>query len=168
MLYKQLKHTCGWNNHDTMKNNFPEVASAEAMTTRQRLFLRYFTAILIDLVVLNLFAEHWHHVSIDSFTLSLFAAVLLQVLLKLTLVIEGRVADYFNAREGTAARAMRFVSAWFILFLSKFVILGAINFTFGDSVVFSGPVHGVLAFIVVVVIMLAAEEAIVRFYRRLV
>jgi hypothetical protein len=168
MLYKQLKHTCGRNNHGTMKNNFPEVASAEAMTTRQRLFLRYFTAILIDLVVLNLFAEHWHHVTIDSFTLSLFAAVLLQVLLKLTLVIEGRVADYFNAREGTAARAMRFVSAWVILFLSKFVILGAINFTFGDSIVFSGPVHGVLAFIVVVVVMLAAEEAIVRFYRRLV
>ena len=168
MLYKHLKQTCGRNNPGAMKNNFPEVASAEAVTTRQRLFLRYFTAILIDLVVLNLFAEHWHHVTIDSFTLSLFAAVLLQILLKLTLVIEGRVADYFNARQGTAARVMRFVSAWAILFLSKFVILGAIYLMFGDSILFSGPVHGVLAFIVVVVVMLAAEEAIVRFYRRLV
>jgi hypothetical protein len=151
-----------------MKNNFPQVASAEAISTKQRLFLRYFTAILVDLVVLNLFAEHWQYVVIDSFTLSLFAAVLLQVLLKLTLVIESRVADYFNSREGTAARVMRFVSAWAILFLSKFVILGAIYFTFGDSITFRGPVHGVVAFIVVVVVMLAAEEAIVRFYRRLV
>jgi len=151
-----------------MKNNFPEVASAEAMSTKQRLFLRYFTAILIDLVVLNLFSEHWHYVSVDSFTLSLFAAVLLQALLKLTLVIESRVADYFNSKEGTLARVMRFVSAWAILFLSKFVILGAVYFTFGDSIAFSGPVHGVIAFIVVVVVMLAAEEVMVRFYRGLV
>lgn len=150
-----------------MKGNFPEVASAEAISTKQRLFLRYFTAILIDLMVLNLFAEHWQYVMLDSFTLSLFAAVLLQALLKLTLAIENRVADYFNSKAGTLAKIMRFVSAWAILFLSKFVILGAIYFTFGDSIVFSGPLHGVVAFIVVVVVMLAAEEAIVRFYRRL-
>ena len=62
---------------------------------------------------------------------------------------------------------MRFVSAWAILFLSKFVILEAVNFAFGDSIVFSGPLHGVAAFIVVVVVMLAAEEVIVRFYNRL-
>ena len=53
-----------------MSSNFPEVASAEAMSTKQKLFLRYFTAILIDLLVLNLFAEHWHNVMVDSFTLS--------------------------------------------------------------------------------------------------
>jgi hypothetical protein len=151
-----------------MSNNFPEVASAEAMSTKQKLFLRYFTAILIDLLVLNLFAEHWHNVMVDSFTLSVFAAVLLQLLLKLTLVIESRVADYFNSRKGTLARVMRFVSAWAILFLSKFVILGAVYFTFGGSIAFSGPFHGIVAFIVVVVVMLAAEEAMVRFYRRLV
>jgi hypothetical protein len=150
-----------------MSNNFPDLASAEALSTNQRLFLRYFTAILIDLVVLNVFAEYWHHVTIHSFTISLCAAVLLQVLLKLTLAIEHRVADYFNSKGGTKARAMRFVSACAILFLSKFVILGAINFAFGDSIVFSGPLHGVVAFIVVVVVMLAAEEAIVRFYNRL-
>ena len=59
---------------------------------------------------------------------------------------------------------MRYVSAWVILFLSKFIILGAINFAFGDNIIFSGPLHGVVAFIAVVVVMLVAEEAIVRFY----
>ena len=58
--------------------------SAEAITNRQRLFVRYFTAILIDLVVLNLFVEYSDKVFVDSFTTSLLAAVLLQVLLKLT------------------------------------------------------------------------------------
>jgi len=151
-----------------MSNDFPEVASAEVITTSQRLFLRYFTATLIDLVVLNVFAEFWRHVTIHSFTISLAAAVILQVLLKLTLVIEHRVAAYFNAREGTWARVMRFASAWAILFLSKFVILGAVNLAVGDFIVFSGPVHGVVAFIAVVVVMLVAEEAMVRFYRRFV
>jgi hypothetical protein len=150
-----------------MKNNFPEVASAEEISSSQRLFLRYFTAILIDLVVLNLFAEYWQHVVVHSFTISLFTAVLLQALLKLTLVIEHRVAGYFNAKEGTTARVMRFVSAWAILFLSKFVILGAVNFAFGDDIIFSGPFHGVIAFIVVVVVLVVAEEVMVRFYSRL-
>ncbi len=74
--------------------------TAEAPSNRQRLFVRYFTAILIDLVVLNLFAEYSSKVSIDSFTTSLLAAVLLQILLKLTLAIEHRVAAYFETKPG--------------------------------------------------------------------
>jgi hypothetical protein len=150
-----------------MSNNFSEVASAEAISSKQRLFLRYFTAILIDLVVLNIFAEYWDNVTIHSFTISLCTAVLLQVLLKLTLAIEHRVAGYFNSRTWAMAKAMRYFSAWAILFLSKFVILGAVNFAFGDYIIFSGPLHGVAAFIAVIVVMLVAEEAIVRFYNRL-
>ena len=42
-----------------MSNNFPKVATAEEISTNQKLFLRYFTAILIDLVVLKIFAEYW-------------------------------------------------------------------------------------------------------------
>ena len=143
------------------------VASAETPTTRQRLFVRYLMAILIDLLVLNLFVEHWQHVRVDSFTVSLLAAVLLQVLLKLTLSLEHWVAGYFSGRTGAAWKALRIFSAWLILFSSKFVMLGAIYFAFGDAVSFSGPLHGVVAFIVVVVAMLVAEEAVVRIYQRL-
>ena len=151
-----------------MQENSPlEVASALEPSSRQKLFLRYFTAILVDLVVLNLFAEFWDLIVIEAFSVSLAAAILLQVLLKLTLKIEHHVADFFNARPGKLAVFLRFFSAWLILFLSKFLILAAINFAFGDSVVFAGPLHGVVAFIVVVMAMLGAEEIIVRFYRRL-
>jgi hypothetical protein len=65
------------------------------------------------------------------------------------------------------AKFMRIFSAWLVLFGSKFVILAAINLAFGDDVSFGGPFHGIVAFIVVVVVMLVAEEAMVRFYRRL-
>ena len=143
------------------------VASAETPTTKQRLFVRYLTAILIDLLVLNLFVEYWQHVTIDSFSLSLLAAVLLQVLLKLTLTLEHRVGGYFSSKSGALWKSLRIFSAWLILFGSKFVMLGAIKLAFGDEVRFSGPLHGVVAFIVVVVTMLVAEELVVRFYRRL-
>jgi hypothetical protein len=146
---------------------FLRAASGQTPSNRQRLFLRYFTAILVDLVVLNLFVEYSEHVVVDSFTVSLFVALLLQILLKLTIALEHRVAAFFNARQGGFARFMRFFSAWLLLFGSKFVILEALDIVFSDSVRFGGPLHGLVALIVVIITMLLAEEAIVRFYRRL-
>jgi hypothetical protein len=150
----------------TQANDFMP-ATAEAPSNKQRLFVRYFTAILIDLVVLNLFAEYTDRVALDSFTLSLLAAVLLQVLLKLTIALEHRVAQFFKARPGGFMTFMRFFSAWLILFGSKFVILEAVAVAFGQSVHFKGAYHGVVTLIVVVIAMLVAEEAIVRLYRKL-
>jgi hypothetical protein len=143
------------------------VALTDVPTNSQRVFVRYLMAILIDLTVINLFVEYWEHVSIDSFTISILAAILLQVLLKATLALEHRIALFFNRMSGAFARFLRLFCAWLVLFGSKFVMLGAINFAFGDLVLFTGPVHGVVAFIVVIIAMLAAEELIVRFYRRL-
>ena len=150
-----------------MSESIVDIDSAVPPTNGQRLFILYFTAILIDLVVLNLFAEYWQHVAVESFTISLFAAAMLQVLLKLTLAIEHRVADFFKARPGSLSRVLRFISAWLILFGSKFVILAALNFAFGDSLSFGGPLHGIVALIAVLVVMVFAEEAIVRLYRLL-
>lgn len=141
--------------------------SAEAPSNRQRLFMRYFTAILIDLVVLNLFVEYSDKVSIDSFTISLLAAILLQVLLKLTLAVEHRVAAFFKRRPGGLMTFLRFFFAWLVLFGSKFVILEALTLAFGDKVRFDGMFHGLVTLIIVIVAMLVAEEAIVRLYRRL-
>jgi hypothetical protein len=149
------------------KKGFLLPASAELPSTRQKLFMRYFTAILIDLTVLNLFVEYSENVIIDSFTISLFAAVLLQVLLKLTIALEHRVAAWFKAKPGGFAKFLRYFTAWLILFGSKFVILEALVFAFGEDVYFGGPFHGVVTLIIVVVVMLIAEEAVVQLYRRL-
>ena len=136
-------------------------------TGRQQLFIRYFTAILIDLTVLNLFDEYWDYVVIESFTISLLAALLLQVLLQITLRVEHRIAAFFKAKAGAAAKVMRVLSAWAVLFGSKFLILEAINIAFGDQVLFKGPYHGIVAFIVVIVVMLTAEVIVVRLNKRL-
>lgn len=134
---------------------------------RQRVFQRYLTAILVDLAVLNLFVEYWEHVFAASFTVTLFAAVLLQVLLKLTIVLEHKVADYFNAKPGGFAKFMRFFCAWVVLFGSKFVILEALVLAFGDRMRFGGPFNGIVALVVVVMTMLAVEAALVKIYRRM-
>ena len=139
----------------------------KADSNRQRLFVRYFTAILIDLTVLNLFAEYWSQVVVASFTVSLLAAVLLQVLLKLTVALEHRVAAYCKSKPGAFWKFMRYFGAWVILFTSKFVILWAIDFTFGDDIHFIGIAHGIVPLLVVIFTMLIAEELVVRIYRRL-
>ena len=150
-----------------MTEEIPGIALTEEMNNSQKLFVRYLVAVLIDLTVLNLFDEFWEPVTVDPFSISVLAAILLQVLLKATLVLEHKVAAWFNAKSGGFARFMRFFTAWLILFGSKFVMLGAIDLAFGDDVLFRGPLHGVVAFIVVVVVMLAAEEVAVRIYGRL-
>ena len=150
-----------------MSQTIPGLASAEPLSTRQAVFLRYFTAILIDLVVLNLFAEYWDRVYLSSFSFSLVAAVLLQVLLKATLAIEHRIGEHFKNKPGGLAKFLRFFLAWLVLFGSKFIILWLLEIVVGDEIMFSGALHGVVAFIVVVMVMLAAEEMMVRFYRRL-
>ena len=134
---------------------------------RQRVFSRYLTATLVDLVVLGLFAEYWEYVTVNSFTIMLLAAVLLQVLLKIALVVEHKVAAFFNARPGGFNKFMRFFAAWVVLFVSKFVILETVVLTFGDRVIFGGPLHGVVSLIAVVTVMLVVEAALVKLYRSL-
>ena len=144
-----------------MKNN---TDGTYTLINRQRLFIRYFTAILIDLVVLNLFDEYWDKVIIGSFTISLFAAIVLQLLLQLTLVLEHRLAAYFQSKAGKAFVVLRWFVTWLVLFLSKFVILWTLDIAFGDEVLFLGVYHGIVAFILVIFAMLLAEKAVMKLY----
>lgn len=134
---------------------------------RQQLFFRYSYFVLIDLTVLNLFDEFWDLVFIEYFSVSLLAALLLQVLLQATIAVEHKVANYFKAKSGMAAKFFRGLSTWAVLFASKLIILQAINIAFGDSVVFSGPVHGLVSFIVVVIAIILAEQVFLKIYRLL-
>ena len=131
-------------------------------TKHQQTFVRIFTAVLIDLVVLNLFDEYWDKVVIESFTISLLAAVLLQLLLRITIRIEHRVSNFFDRLEGGFYKVLKYLSLWLVLFGSKFVILGAVDWAFGEEVLFLGPYHGIVAFIVVIVVMLVAENITIK------
>jgi hypothetical protein len=138
-----------------------------SFTKRQQLFLRFTFAVLVDLTVLNLFNQYWDYVYIEDFSISLFTAILLQFLLQVTIKFEHYVASFFEGKPGVTPKILRFLSAWAILFASKLTILQAINFSFGDSVLFLGPYHGLVSFILVVIVIIAAEQLISWTYRSL-
>ena len=134
------------------------------ISKKQQIFLKYLTFTLVDLTVLNFFAEYWDKVTITSFGVSLFVAIVLQVLLKMTISFEHKIAGYFTSDASLKMKVYRILSTWFILFSSKFVMLGILQFIFGASIVFSGAYHGVVAFIVLVMVILLVEYLIVRLY----
>ena len=142
-------------------------AEATIPSDGQRLFVLFFTGALIDLVVLGLFSEFSDKVHVESFSTAVLAAVVLQILLKATIAAEHRVLARFKGKAGAAWKALKYFTAWLILFGSKFVILEALTFVFGDRVHFDGIWHGIVWLIIVVVTMVVIEELVVRFYRRL-
>lgn len=150
-----------------MTDSIIKKEQAGSFSRRQKLFFKYTLFVLIDLVVLNLFNEYWSNVSIEHFSISLLTALLLQVLLQLTIAIEHRVANIFKGKPNIKAKVSRVLSTWIILFISKLVILQVLSYAFGDSVVFGGPVHGLIAFIVVVIAIIIAEQTFLRIYRSL-
>ena len=136
-------------------------------TKRQHLFFEYIFLILVDLTILNLFAEFFPNVYIESFSISLLVAMMLQLMLKFTMSLEHKISTYFKNKKGTQAKILRFLSIWAILFLSKLLILEAISFIFETSMVFSGRVHGLISFIVVITTMVIAEQLLRYIYRSL-
>lgn len=137
-----------------------EKPEGKIMTFRQRIFVRYLMAILIDLVVLNLFVEFWDAVVIDSFAVSIVVAFVLQILLRATMLIEHKVANYFKSKPGKINVFLRWFTAWTILFGSKFVILYMIDVIFGERVEFSN----VIVFIVVIITIVLFEVGITALY----
>ncbi len=150
-----------------MANHEEAIALAIEPTDKQRLFVRYTLAILIDLAVLGLFNEYWDKVHIEGFTIALMTAVLMQVLLQATFKVEHRVRGWFKSKSGTGARVAYYFTVWLILFGSKLVILGAIEWLFGDQVRFIGWFHGLIPFISVIITMLVVEGLVARIYQQL-
>ena len=104
------------------------------ITRGQKIFLSWTKDILIYIVVLNLFVEYNSKIVIDSFTISIFTAIMLKILLELILKFEHLVADFFKSRPGKLSNFLRISTTWLILFFSKFLILEVEDRIFGEHV----------------------------------
>jgi hypothetical protein len=130
-------------------------------TTRaQQRFFSWTKDVLIYIVVLNLFVEYVDAIVIDSFTISIFTAILLKALLDLILRLEHRIADFFQQRTDPVSKALGVVSMWLILFLSKFVILEVVDVVFGDHV----ELGGFITVLALVLVMMITREIVQRIY----
>ena len=104
------------------------------ITDAQRRFASWMTDVLVYTVVLNLFVEWVPGVEIESFTISIFTAVVLKLLLDVILYFEHTIRGWFGQRDGAAWRVLGGMATLGILFLSKFIILEVIDILFGDEV----------------------------------
>jgi len=147
-----------------IKNKIIKNKYAGSFTKHQQLFFEYIFLILVDLTILNLFSEFFDNVYVESFSISLLAAILLQFMLQITISLEHKVSHYFKAQEGLKAKILRGLSVWAILFFSKLLILEAINFSFGQSITFTGAVHGLVPFIIIIITMIIAEQVMRKIY----
>ena len=98
-------------------------------TKRQLVFFSWTKDILIYIIVLNLFVEFNSKIIIDSFTISIFTAILLKILLEVILKLEHKVSAAFSAYK-----VLRVFLVWLILFGSKFLILEVVDIVFGEHV----------------------------------
>jgi hypothetical protein len=129
-------------------------------TRAQLVFFSWTKDVLIYIVVLNLFVEYVDAIVIDSFTISIFTAVLLKALLDVILGLEHKVAHYFEQRTGPLSKVLRVLSTWLILFASKFVILEIVDIVFGDHV----ELGSFITVLSLVLVMMIAREVVQRIY----
>ena len=133
------------------------------MTRAQQRFASWTADVLVYIVVLNLFVEFVDTIVIDSFWISILTAVLLKLLLDAVIGVEHRVAAFFRAREGGVNKALGLVSVFAILFFSKFLILEAVNFVFGDHVELGHFVE----IVALIVAMMLTRRLVQAVYERL-
>ena len=143
--------------------SLPEKTTTATINRNQYQFIWWMTDILIYIIILNLFVEYVDVIIIDSFTISILTSLVLKALLTLILRLEHNVAAYFSAREGTINRILQIGLTFAILFLSKFVILEAIDIIFGEHV----ELGGFLPLVALIITMLVAERVMRLIYQRL-
>lgn len=107
-------------------------------TPKQKVFRDMVLGILIYAVVLGFFEEYTNILTTWSYSVTFFVAIVMQLLTFATFYLKSLVVKRFKDKEGGKHKAILIFLVWLILFLSKFVFLGAINTIFGDSAQFSG------------------------------
>ena len=127
-------------------------------TKRQLIFFSWTKDVLIYIIVLNLFVEYNPKIIIDSFTISIFTAILLKVLLEIILKLEHKVSEIFKTHK-----VVRILLVWLILFGSKFLILEVVDIVFGEHV----ELGKFLDVIVLVIALMVAREVFSWIYRLL-
>ena len=129
--------------------------TAVTITKAQGSFVSWTKDILIYVLVLNLFVEYNTKIVIDSFTISIFTAFLLKVLLEVILLLEHKVSDIFKTYK-----FLRIFFVWLILFGSKFLILEVVDLVFGEHV----ELGKFIDVIVLVLALMIARAIIQRIY----
>lgn len=137
--------------------------STNNSSPRQQVFMDWALDILIYSTILNIFVEHSSAITIDSYTISLFTAVVLKALLNIIIRFEHRVNEWFLNRQTKVSKIIGTVVGLAILFFSKFLILEVINFIFGEHV----TIKGFVPLAAMIITMIVTRKVIEKIYNSL-
>jgi len=93
--------------------------------------------VLLYSVVLAFFNDYTNIFSASSYSTTFAVAVVMQLLTYATFVAKDRIVYRFRRAESTSRIGIA-LSVWLLMFLSKFVFLGAIDLIFSQEVEISG------------------------------
>jgi hypothetical protein len=102
---------------------------------------------LIYSVVLGFFNDYTSILQTTSYSTTFAVAVVMQILTYATFLLKDKTVAWFKREGAGRNKAAMLFSIWLIMFLSKFVFLGAISVIFREQVEISGFV-GLLLIIV--------------------
>ena len=129
-----------------------------SINSKQRVFLLFLIFVLADLVVINLFDEYAReYFYLESFTDSIFMALILQILLKFTIQVEHKIGNFFSGKTGSVNLIGRILVTWALLFGSKIIMMLVIDKVLGDGIQYFGPYHGLGVFILIIIAMIVTE-----------
>ena len=101
---------------------------------KQLLFKDVFVGTLIYAVVLGFFNDYTSIVDAKSFSKIFYAALVMELLAYLAFVLKGKIIDLLKGRQGLIYKILMVLFVWLVMFLSKFVFIGAIDLIFGDNI----------------------------------
>ena len=133
----------------------------------QRLFLVYIICILVDMTILNIYSEFTHSIYVESFSITIFIAIFLQLFIVLTRHAEQKLSNFFGDKKDYLTKIKYFLSLWALLFFSKVLMLHGANLIFGDKINFYGMFDGLLAFIILILSFLLGEYLLTKIYQAL-
>jgi len=102
------------------------------LTPWQRYYAWFVSDVLLYIVVLNLASELVQNIRIDHFSISLFVAVTLKVVLDIIQWIEHKIQHLFCHKLGRKVLGALFM--WLVVFSSKFLLLWLDDYVFGKHV----------------------------------
>lgn len=119
-----------------------------SVTNRQKMLHEMFVGTLIYAVVLGFFDDYTDIIEVKSFSTIFLASIVLQLLTYLIFSLKKRLIARSKTKQSFTAKLPQLFLVWFVMFSSKFVFIGALNWLFGDYFYVSG-FFGIMLVVVV-------------------
>jgi len=126
--------------------------NAKFFNKKQMVFQELSIGILIYMAVLGFYNDYTTVVDAKSFSTIMLASIVLEIMTFATFLLKNKILKRLKRHSHLFYKILRFFTVWFIMFVSKFIFVWAINWLFGEYISING-FFGILLVVVSVTIM---------------